>query len=137
MGFLQSYDYDNPDIPKVIEKVLPLMYTDPVLNAYVVSKTANAHFLSVIQPMMYIIGKETNWKALNFASFHFQKICVEKLRDEAKKLETYGIKVYNLNEINKDAYKKDFFIDQAHLTAEGNRIAARSLFDIIKKEWHK
>ena len=137
LGFLQSYDYDNPDIPKVIEKVLPLMYTDPVLNAYVVSKTANAHFLSVVQPMMYITGKETNWKVLNFASFHFQKICVEKLEGEAKKLEPYGVKTYNLNEINKEGYRKDFFIDQVHLKDKGTEFVAHSLFEIIKKEWHK
>lgn len=137
LGFLQSYDYDNPDIPKVIEKVLPLMYTEPVLNAYAVSKTANAHFLSVIQPMMYITGKETNWKALNFASYHFQKICVEKLEGEARKLKLHGVKTYNLNEINKKAYKKDFFIDQVHLKKEGTEVVAHSLFEIIKKEWHK
>jgi len=137
LGFLQSYDYDNPDVPKVIEKVLPLVYTEPVLNTYAVSKTANAHFLSVIQPMMYITGKETNWKALNFASYHFQKTCVEELKDEARKLEAHGIKTYNLNEINKNGYKKDFFIDQAHMTNEGNRTTARSLFEIIKKEWNK
>ncbi len=137
LGFLQSYDHDNPDVPKVIEKVLPLVYTEPVLNTYAVSRTANAHFLSVIQPMMYITGKETNWKVLNFASYHFQKTCVEELKDEARKLETYGIKTYNLNEINKNGYKKDFFIDQAHMTNEGNRTTARFLFEIIKKEWHQ
>lgn len=135
---LQSFDYDNPDIPKVIKKILPLVYTDPVLNAYVVSKTANAHFLSVIQPMMYITGKETNWKAPNFVSYHFQKSCVEKLEDEAKKLEIHGIKTYNLNGINKNAYKKDFFfIDQVHLKKEGTEVVASSLFEIIKKEWHQ
>lgn len=136
LGFLQSYDHDNPDVPKVIEKVLPFVYTDPVLNAYAVSKTANAHFLSVIAPMMYITGNETDWKALNFASYHFQMICAEKLKDEAKKLEPYGVKTYNLNEINKNIYRKDFFLDQAHLRTKGTEFVARSLFEIIKKEWH-
>jgi len=137
LGFLQSYDYDNPDIPKVIKKVLPLVYTDPVLNAYTVSKTVSAHFLSVIQPMMYITGKETNWKAFNFASYDFQTRCVDNLLEEANKLEAYGIRTYNLNEINKNAYKKGFFIDQAHLKKEGTEVVAHSLFDIVKKEWHK
>jgi len=137
LGFMQSYDYDNPDVPKVIEKVLPLVYTGPVLNTYAVSKTANAHFLSVIQPMMYITDVGSGWwKYRSFASYHFQKTCVEKLKDEARQLEAYGIKTYNLNEINKNGYKKDFFNDHVHLKRNGTKFVARSLFEIIKKEWH-
>ena len=134
--FLQSYDYENPDIPILIEKILPPIYTEPILNAYAVSKSNSSHFLSVIQPMMYITGSATDWKTLNFASYHFQKSCVEKLVDESKRLKSYGVKTYNLNDGYKNAFKKDFFIDHVHLKKEGSEAVAQILFEIIKKEWH-
>ena len=136
LKLMHSYDYDNPDIPKVLEKILPLVYTDPLLNAYGVSRTTNAHFLSVIEPMIYITGKDPKWKELMFATYHFQTTCVNKLKEEAKKLEACGVKTYNLNEIAVKTYKREFFIDQVHLTKEGTQNVANVLFDLIKKEWH-
>ena len=134
MSLLHSYDYDNPDIPKVLDKILPLVYTEPTLNAYTVAKVSNTHFLSVIQPMIYATGKGLDWKGRCVASYHFQKTCVEKLLEEAKKLEPYGIKTYDINE--KNFIKKELFYSQVHIKPEGNKIAARYLFELIKKDWH-
>lgn len=135
-GLMQSFDYDNPDIPKAIEEILPIIYTEPLINAYAVSKTNNALFLNIIQPFMYITGKDTNWKELNYASYYFQKCSNEKLIKESKKLKNYGINTYDLNEICKGELKKEYFIDQVHLKKEGTEVIARSLFEIIKKEWY-
>ncbi len=135
VNFLQSYAYDNPDVPRVIERILPLVYTDPVLNAYAVSKTGHAKFMNVIQPMIYILGRDLPYRESNFASYHFQATCVRKLTEEAKKLEVCGLKTFNLNQIAVVSYKRDFFIDQVHLTREGTQTVANVLFDLIRKEW--
>ena len=134
-SFLHSYEKDSSDIPKLLEEILPLVYTKPTLHAYAAARTTNTSFLSVIQPMIYATGKGQDWKTRRIATYHFQNTCVDKLSEEAKILETYGIKTHNINKEN--IIGKELFWSQVHIKPEGNDIAARYLFELIKKEWHK
>lgn len=136
MNLLQSYGYDNPDVPKVIEKIVPLVYTDPVLNGYAASRTNNTKFINIIQPMIFMLGRDLKYKESNFATYYFQATCINKLTEQAKRLETCGVKTYDLNRIDVTSYKREHFIDQVHLTKEGTRNVSRILFDLIRKEWH-
>lgn len=134
-SLMHSYDRDDPVVPKVLEKILPFVYTQPTLQAYAVARKKNIHFLSVIQPMIYVTGNGADWKERRIATHHFQKSCVDRLSTEARKLEGQGIATHNINE--KNLLNKELFWSQVHIKPAGNEIVARYLFELIKREWHE
>ncbi len=131
---MHSYDRDDPVVREVLQKILPLVYTEPTLEAYAVARKRGIPFLSVIQPMIFLTGKGSDWKERRIATYHFQKCCMDTLLEEAKRLERFGIKTHDVNE--KNLLGRDSFWSQVHIKPEGNEIVARYLFGVIKKEWH-
>lgn len=119
-----------------MRRVVPLVYTDPLINAFAVSKIRNNYFLNIIQPMLLAMGRNPNWGKPRYRVPMQAKIANKVLNEEAKKMEAFGIKTFNLNEIKIfEEAKQDIFIDGLHLTSEGNKIVARYLFELIQKEW--
>lgn len=122
----------------VIRKVIPIVYTQPLINAFAVANVRHIKFLSIIQPMSGAMSRKPGWGEAHYPNPVpvFQKVVNQILIEESKKLETYGIKTYNLNNINLfDQAREDIFTDGTHLTAEGNRIVANYLFKLIKEKW--
>jgi hypothetical protein len=134
-ALLQGYDKKNPDIAPLMEAFLPLIYSRPLLDAYLIAKSNRTHFMAVINPMLNITGyNESEWKKQNFASLEFQETCHQKLATEAKKLERSGLPVVDFNRY-KDRYRREHFNDQAHLTDLGTTVTAELLFQYIQNNW--
>ena len=138
-NFLQGDTESIAIQKKVIKAIVPLVYTDPIVDVYTVAKARGVHFLNIIQPMMLTVDRKITPEELKEtkATPFYEKTGLEILREEADKMKKiYGIETYDMNEGYwfRDT-KKDVFIDPVHLTPEGNKIVANYLFKLIKEEW--
>lgn len=129
---------DLPDFQReMMKKVVPIVYTAPLIDAFAVAKIRNTPFLSVVQPLPVVVNRKPEWGSPRYKLPIYQKYGNQILMEEAKKLEGYGIKTYNLNSVNLfNQMQEDPFIDQTHLKPQANKIVARYLFELIQKEWH-
>lgn len=119
-----------------MRRVVPFAYTDPLINAFAVAKIRNHYFLNIIQPMLLAMGRKPSWGKPNYHVPMQAKTANKILKEETKKMEAFGIKTFNLNDIKIfEQAEKDIFIDGLHLTPEGNKIVAGYLFELIQKEW--
>ncbi len=121
----------------LIGRYLPKVYTRPLQTAFAVAKFNKIHFLLVIQPLSGKLERPPAWGAPKYNIPLFQKVCVDEINEEAKKLEGMGIETHDLNA--PDIFKgsvRDIFTDGTHLNAEGNRIVANKLFQLINDKWY-
>jgi hypothetical protein len=130
----ESIDIQN----KVMRVFVPLVYTDPIIDAYAVARMRGIHFMNVIQPMMETVERKMLPEDLvnTRAPSVYERTGIHVLRKEAARMRQYGIETFDFN---RGSWFKDVpeavFIDPVHLTARGNKIVARCLFDRIKSKW--
>ncbi len=123
---------------EVMKVVLPLIYTDPIIQAHAVAKVSRSPFLLVIQPMLGASDKALSVEEMAIQPFpSYQRTCTEMMKEEGKKLRAHGIVTNDLNRIN--LFRKvteRVFSDPSHVNELGNRIVASYLHQMIVKHWH-
>lgn len=123
---------------KVMKVVLPLIYTDPIIQANAVAKINRSPVLLVIQPMLGASNKQLTAEEVAIRPFPlYQRTCTEMIKEEGKKLSAYGIVTNDLNRINLfRGVTERVFNDPSHVNELGNRIVASYLHQLILKHWH-
>lgn len=123
---------------KVMKTVLPLIYTDPAIQANAVAKVNHTSLLLVIQPMLGSSDKTLTAEEMAILPFPlYQRTCTEMIMEEGRKLRTHSIVTNDLNRINLFAKVSErVFIDPSHINKLGNKVVASYLHQLIVKHWH-
>jgi hypothetical protein len=133
----QYWNDDIPDIQySIMRHVVPLTYTNAVITAAGLAAKRGQQFLSLIQPLGGVMERKKEWGNLKDRYPYFHKVCHDVLSEEAEKLYNLGIQIEDMNRIEyfKEA-SDDIFLDTLHLTEEGNRILAKTVFNLIRNSW--
>ncbi len=134
----------------IMDRVVPLVYTNPLIDAAAVARARNIHFVNVLQPLIAGVDKPYSRyersvidhpaaKRPNYDSdaVQYEVTGLEVLRREAQALARLGIPTIDLNARNEvfRSVQEDVFIDPVHLNPLGARLVTERLFAHIRERW--
>lgn len=134
----------------VMDRVVPAVYTNPLIDAAAVARARSIRFLNVLQPMIAGVDKPysryersviehpaAKKSGHDSDAVQYEVTGLEVLRREIQALDRLGIPTIDLNARNEVFHGRpeDIFIDPVHLNPLGTRLVAARLFAHIRERW--
>jgi hypothetical protein len=134
----------------IMERIVPLVYTSPIVDAAAVARARNIRSVNVLQPMIAGVDKPRSRYERSIIehsaakraghdsdAVQYEVTGLEILRREVQTLEQLGIPTIDLNAKNEVFHgrSEDVFIDPVHLNPAGARLVAARLFAYIGEHW--
>lgn len=134
----------------IMDRVVPLVYTGPLVDAAAVARARNVRFVNVLQPLIAGVDKPysryertviehpaAKKPGHDSDAVQYEVTGLEILRREAQALARLDIPTIDLNAKN-EVFRRvheDVFIDPVHLNPLGARLVAERLFTHIRERW--